>query len=64
MATVSSTVYCMLCLAVILVLVQLANAQAEATNKFDPALSLSLATILITVLSFTIVVTMCLAIGS
>ena len=64
MASLRSIVYCMLCLAVILVMVQLASAQAEATNKLDPALSLSLVTILITVLSLTIVITMCLAVGS
>lgn len=63
MAALRSTVYCMLCLAVILVLVQLANAQAAPTNKFDPALSLSLATIMITVLTIMIVITMCLALG-
>ena len=63
MATFRSTVYCMLCLAVMLVLVQLAHAQAEPLNKFDPVRSLGLGIILVTVLSVMLVVTMCLALG-
>ncbi len=64
MANLRSTVYCLLCLAVILVLVQLANAQtAEPTDKFNKSLSLGLATIMITVLTLMIVITMCLALG-
>ncbi len=64
MANVRSTVYCILCLAVILVLVQLANAQtAEPTDKFNKSLTLGLATIMITVLTLMIVITMCLALG-
>ena len=52
MANLRSTAYCLLCLAVMLVLIQLANAQAaEPTPKFTTAISISLVTILLTVLT-------------
>ena len=41
-----------------------AQATAEPTNKLDPSLSVGFATVMVTVLGLTIVVTMCLAVGS
>ena len=63
MASSSLASYVAVVLAVACTLLQLANAQ-EPTPKLDTSLSIGFATIMVSVLALTIVVTMCLALGS
>lgn len=65
MAGPRSTEVIAILLALVCLLQQVAaQASAEPTNKLDHSISIGFATVMVTVLVFTIAVTMCLAIGS
>lgn len=65
MATRSLTSVVAVLLALVCLIQQAsAQASAEPVNKLDASLSIGFATVMVTVLALTIVITMCLAVGS